>query len=60
LIEDEQKRTNEREFIGTDIMEDEALSYERDEKEKTTHNVCTRQIMDDANRSKCSKHQQKK
>ena len=35
-------------------------SYERGEKEKTTHNICTRQIMDDANRLKCSKDQQKK
>ena len=44
----------------TSVMEDEALSYEREEKEKTTHNVCTRKIMDDANRLKCSKYQQKK
>jgi len=41
------------------VMEDEALSYERGEKEKTAHNVCTRQIMDDTNRSKCNKYQQK-
>jgi len=41
------------------VMEDEALSYERGEKEETAHNVCTRQIMDDANRSKCKKYQQK-
>ena len=57
---DEEWRTNEREFVGTNVMEDEALSYERGEKEKTTHNVCTRQIMDDANRLKCSKYQPKK
>ena len=42
------------------VMEDEALSYERREKEKTAHNVCTRQIMDDANWLRCSKYQQKK
>jgi len=41
-------------------MEDEALSYEMGEEEETTHNVCTRQIMDDANRLKCSKYQQRK
>ena len=28
--------------------------------EKTTHNVCTRQLKDDANRLKCRKNQQKK
>ena len=27
---------------------------------KTTHNVCTRQLKDDANRLKCRKNQQKK
>ena len=42
------------------VMEDEALSYERGEMEETTHNVCTGQIIDDANRLKCSKYQQKK
>jgi len=37
-------------------MEDEALSYERgEEEEETTHSVCTRQLMDDVNRLKCSK-----
>ena len=40
-------------------MEGEALSYERGE-EETTHSVCTRQLMDDANRLKCRKNQQKK
>ena len=40
--------------------EDEALSYEKGEMEKTTHNVCTRQLKDDANRLKCRKNQQKK
>ena len=59
-IEDKERKTNEWEFVGTNVMEDEALSYEREEKEKTTHNVCTRQIMDDANRLKYSKYQQKK
>ena len=39
---------------------DEALSYEEGEIAKTTHNVCTRQLQDDANRLKCSKTQQKK
>ena len=33
------------------------LSYEKEEEEETTHNVCTRQVMDDANRLKCSKYQ---
>ena len=47
---DEEWRTNEREFVVTNVMEDEALSYEREEEEETTHSVCTRQIMDDANR----------
>jgi len=28
--------------------------------EKTTHNVCTRQLKDDANQLKCRKNQQKK
>jgi len=60
LIKDEERRTNEQKFVGMNVMEDEALSYERGEKEKTAHNVCTRQIMDDANRLKCSKYQQKK
>ena len=53
---DEEWRTNEREFVVTNIMEDEALSYEKEEEEETTHSVCTRQIMDDANRLKCSKY----
>ncbi len=39
---------------------DEALSYEEGEIAKTTHNVCTRQLKDDANRLKCRKNQQKK
>jgi len=40
------------------VMEDEALNYEKgEEEEKKTHSVCTRQIMDDANRLKCSKYQ---
>jgi len=42
------------------VMENEALSYEKGEEEETTHSVCTRQIMDDANRLKCSKYQQRK
>ena len=42
------------------VMEDEALSYEKEEEEETTHSVRTRQIMDDANWLKCSKYQQKK
>ena len=59
-MEDEEGGTNKQEFAGMNVMEDEALSYEREEKEKTAHNVCFRQIMDDVNRSKCSKYQQKK
>ena len=51
---DEGWKTNEREFV---VMEDEVLSYEKEKEEKTTHSVCTRQIMDDANRLKCSKYQ---
>ena len=39
---------------------DGALSYEEGEIAKTAHNVCTRQLQDDANRLKCSKNQQKK
>ena len=39
---------------------DEALSYVEGEMEKATHNVCTRQLQDDANRLKCRKNQQKK
>ena len=57
---DEEWRTNEREFVVTNAMEDEALSYEREEEEETTDNVCTRQIMDDVNQLKCSKYQQRK
>jgi len=57
--EDEEIRMNEQEFTGMNVMEDEALSYEGEEKEKTAHNVCSRQIMDDANRLKCNKYQQK-
>ena len=56
-IVDEEWKTNEWEFI---VMEDEALSYEKEEEEETTHIVCTRQIMDDANRLKRSKYQQEK
>ena len=41
-------------------MIDEALSYVEGEMEKATHNVCTRQLQDDANRLKCKKNQQKK
>jgi len=59
-MEDEEGGTNKQEFTGMNVMEDEALSHGRGEKEKTAHNVCTRQIMDDANRLKCSKYQQKK
>ena len=47
---DEGWKTNEREFVVMNVIEDEALSYEKGEKEKTTHNVCTRQLQDDANR----------
>ena len=57
---DEEWRTNEREFVVTNVMEDRALSYEKEEEDEITHRVCTRQIMDDANRLKCSKHQQRK
>jgi len=57
---DEEWRTNERRFVVMNVMEDEALSYEKEEEEETTHSVCTRQIMDDANRLKCSKYQQKR
>ena len=57
---DEEWKTNEREFVVMNVMEDEALSYEKEEEEETTHSVCTRQIMDDANRLKCSKYQQRK
>ena len=32
----------------------------KEEEEETTHSVCTRQIMDDANRLKCSRYQQKR
>ena len=59
-IVDEEWRTNERDFVVTNVMEDEALSYEKEEEEETTHSVCTRQIMDDANRLKYSKYQQRK
>ena len=51
---------NERKFVVMKVMEDEALSYEKGEEEETTHSVCTRQLMDDANRLKCRKTQQKK
>ena len=40
-------------------MEDEALSCEKGEEEETTRSVCTRQLMDDANRLKCNKYQQR-
>ena len=56
---DEEWKTNEREFVVMNVMKDEALSYEKGETEETAHNVCTRQLMDDANRLKCSKYQQK-
>jgi len=58
-MEDEEGGTNKQEFAGMNVMEDEALSYERGGKGKTAHNVCSRQIMDDANRLKCNKYQQK-
>ena len=48
---------NERRFVATI---DEALSYVEGEMEKATHNVCTRQLQDDANRLRCRKNQQKK
>jgi len=48
---------NQRTNVRCDV--DEALSYEKGEMEKTTHNVCTRQLKDDANRSKCRKNQHK-
>jgi len=38
-----------------DVIKDETLGYEK--KKKTAHNVCFRQIMDDANRLKCNKYQ---
>ena len=49
-IEDEEDRANEQEFAGMNVTKNEALSYERRRKGKTTHNVCFRQIMDDVNR----------
>ena len=54
---DEEWKTNERDFVVMNVMEGEALSYEKKEEEETTHSICTRQIMDDANRLKCSKYQ---
>ena len=36
---DEEWRTNEREFVVMNVMEDEALSYEKEEEEETTHSV---------------------
>ena len=59
-IENKEDRANEQEFAGMNVTKNEALSYERRRKGKTAHNVCFRQIMDDANRLKCSKYQQKK
>ena len=50
-------KTNERKFV---VMEGEALSYEKGEAEETAHSVCTIQLMDDANRLKCNKYQQRK
>jgi len=51
-------KTNERKFVVMKVMEDGALCDEKGEEEETTHSVCTRQIMDDANRLKCSRYQQ--
>ena len=60
LIVNGGRKTNERRFVVMEEMEDETLSYEKGEAEETTHSVCTRQLMDDANRLKCRKTQQKK
>jgi len=60
MIVNEGRKTNERKFVVMEEVEGEALSCEKGEEEGTTHSVCTRQLMDDANRLKCSKHQQKK
>ena len=51
---------NERKFVVMEEMEGEALSCEKGEEEETIHSVCTRQLMDDANRLKCSKYRQGK
>ena len=60
----ERRMKNERTKVRCDgsneVMEDEALSYDKGEEEETTHSVCTRQLMDDANRLKCNKYQRKK
>jgi len=58
-MKDEEGGTNKQEFTRMNVMEDEALSYKGGGKGKTAHNVCFRQIMDDANRLKCNKYQQK-
>ena len=39
---DEEWKTNEREFVVMNVMEDEALSYEKEEEEETTHSVCSK------------------
>ena len=60
MIVNEGWKTNERKFVVMEEREGEALSCEKEEEEETTHNVCTRQLMDDANRLKCSKYRQGK
>ena len=56
----EGRKTNERKFVVMEEMEGETPSCEKGEEEEITHSVCTRQLMDYANRFKCSKYQQKK
>ena len=56
----EGRKTNKRKFVVMEEMEGETLTCEKGEEEETTHIVCTRQLMDDANRLKCSRNQQRK
>jgi len=48
--EDREDKGARREWLET-------LNAGKSEAKKTSHNVCCRQLMDDANRLKCSKYQ---
>jgi len=49
--------TEEREMEEQGGLAEKGFRNPKRKKEKTSHNVCSRQLMDVANRLKCSKYQ---
>jgi len=55
----EKKEIEEQGGLAEEGFRNPKRRKEKAETEKTSHNICFRQLMDDANRLKCSKYQWK-